>query len=51
MSIKADDYRGAKSCGCKANEYDGNYWDILRQYNKKIESEEYTEIEKQTNGQ
>jgi hypothetical protein len=36
MSIKADDYYGAKGCGCRADEYDLNYWD----HNKRLKLEE-----------
>jgi hypothetical protein len=31
---KADDYCGAKSCGCRADDYDPAYWDNVRKENK-----------------
>jgi len=27
---KADDYCGARSCNCRADEYDPSYWDYVK---------------------
>jgi len=39
---KADDYCGAKSCGCKADDYDVGYWDrVKRDNNRELFMQEY----------
>jgi len=38
---KADDYCGAKSCGCRADEYDVDYWDYAKKNNVKDNIEKF----------